>query len=174
MKYRLKLAAIICVLSPLYVYGGGNPEFVKFPEGYEQSFTRYATINRANQKQVAKLYANKTAVSSYQGAQTAKPGSVIVMEVYKPKTDAEGKPIPGNNGIFKIDSLAAVAVMEKEDDWVDEYPQENRAGNWGFALYNPDGTPKSNDLPCAQCHTPLKDQDYLFTYEKLLNYVKQH
>lgn len=94
------------------------------------------------------------------------------MEVYKAKTDTEGKPIPGNNGIFEIDSLAAVAVMEI-NEWVDEYPQENRAGNWGFALYNPDGAPMSNDLACAQCHRPLKNQDYLFTYQKLVDYARR-
>ncbi|ABA59149.1 conserved hypothetical protein [Nitrosococcus oceani ATCC 19707] len=174
MKYRLKLAAMVCVLSPLYAYGGGNPEFVEFPEGYEQSFTRYATMNRANQKQVAKLYANETAISSHKEGQTANSGSVLVMEIYKPKTNAEGKPILGSNGVFEIDSLAAVAVMEKKDNWEENYSQEHRAGNWGFAVYNPDGTPKSNDLACAQCHTPLKDQDYLFTYQKLADYAKEH
>ncbi|QBQ55586.1 cytochrome P460 family protein [Nitrosococcus wardiae] len=174
MKYPLKLVTIICALSPFYAYGGGDPEFVKFPEGYEQSFSKYATINRANQKQVAKLYANETAVSSHKEGQTADSGSIIVMEIYKPKTDAEGKPIPSSNAIFKIDSLAAVAVMEKRDNWEAAYPQEHRAGNWGFAVYNPDGTPKSNDLECAQCHTPLESQDYMFTHQKLTDYAKHH
>jgi hypothetical protein len=174
MNYRLKWVAMMCALFPFYAYGGGNPDAVKFPKGYEQSFANYATVNRGNQKQVAKLYANEIAISSYKKGQTADSGSVVVMEIYKPKMSAEGKPTPGNNGIFAIDTLAAVAVMEKKDTWDPSYPQDKRAGNWGFAVYNPDGTPKSNDLECAQCHIPLKNQDYLFTYQELTNYAKQH
>jgi hypothetical protein len=174
MNYRLQWVAMMWVLFPFYAYGGGNPDFVKFPEGYDQSFANYATVNRGNQKQVAKLYANEVAVSSYKKGQTADPGSVIVMEIYKPKMNAEGKPVLGSNGIFEIDTLAAVGVIEKKDTWDAAYPQDDRAGNWGFALYNPDGTSHSNDLDCAQCHIPLKDQDYLFTYQKLADYAKRH
>lgn len=174
MKGALKIVAAILAVTPIYVHSGGDPEYVKFPEGYEKTFTKYATANRANQKQVAKLYANDTLISSYQQGQEGAPGSVVVMEIYSPKTDEEGKPIPGSDGIFKIDSLAAVAVMKKNDNWDDDYPAENRTGNWGFAVYNPDGTEKSNDLDCVQCHTPLAGQDYLFTYQKLVDFVKNH
>ncbi|MDN5848303.1 MAG: cytochrome P460 family protein [Nitrococcus sp.] len=174
MNYHLRLVTVLCALSPLYAYGGGNPDSVKFPEGYDQSFAHYATINRDNQKQVAKLYANETAVSSYEEGQSADPGSVVVMEIYKPKLDAAGKPIPGSDGIFEIDTLAAIAVMEKKDSWDAAYPENERAGNWGFALYKPDGTALSNELECAQCHSPLKKQDYLFTYQNLIDYAKEH
>lgn len=172
MKRALKIAAAILAISPIYVHSGGDPEYVKFPESYEKTFTQYATVNRANQKQVAKLYANKTMISSYKEDQKSTPGSVVVMEIYTPKTDAEGKPIPGDDGIFEIDSLAAVAVMENRDNWDQDYPAENRTGNWGFAVYNPDQTEKSNDLDCVQCHTPLAGQDHLFTYQKLVDFVK--
>tara|TARA_R110002073_G_scaffold130695_7_gene277376 strand:+ start:984 stop:1481 length:498 start_codon:yes stop_codon:yes gene_type:complete len=165
---------MILAVSPFYAYAGGDPEFVKFPTGYEESFTKYATATRANQKQVGKFYANETTIASYKQGKQADSGSIVVMEIYKPKLDADGKPIPGNNDVFEIDSLAAIAVMEKRSNWSDNYPQENRAGNWGFALYNPDGTEKSNDLNCAQCHIPLKDQDHLFTYQKLVDFVKNH
>jgi len=174
MKDALKILAALLAVVPLYAHSGGDPEYVKFPEGYDKTFTQYATANRANQKQVAKLYANETALTSYQQNQQGASGSVVVMEIYNPKIDADGKPVPGDDGIFEIDALAAVAVMEKRDDWDGDYPAENRAGSWGFAVYNPDGTEKSNDLNCAQCHTPLSGQDYLFTYQKLVDFVKSH
>lgn len=174
MSYHLRLLAVLCALFPIYAYGGGNPELVGFPEGYEQSFAHYATINRDNKKQVAKLYANETAASSYEEGESADSGSIVVMEIYKPKLDAEGKPISGSNGIYEIDTLAAIALMEKKDTWPASYPKDERAGNWGFALYTPDGTPLSNELNCAQCHTPLTNQDYLFSYQKLTDYVKHH
>ena len=174
MKSSLKLIALIFAISPLYAYAGGDPEHVKFPEGYEKSYTKYSTANRANQTQVAKLYANEEAITSYTQGNKAASGSVVIMEIYSPKTDADGKPVPGGDGVFEIDSLAAVAVMENRDNWDESFPQENRTGNWGFAVYNPDGTEKSNDLNCVQCHTPLDAQDYLFTYQRLVDFVKNH
>lgn len=174
MKSSLKLIALIFAISPLYAYAGGNPEHVKFPADYAKSFTKYSTANRANQKQVAKLYANEAAINSYTQGKKAASGSVIIMEIYSPKADAEGKPIPGSDGIFEIDSLAAVAVMENRNDWDESFTQADRTGDWGFAVYNPDGSEKANDLNCVQCHTPLDAQDYLFTYQRLVDFVKSH
>lgn len=174
MKSSLKLIALIVALSPLYAFGGGDPEHVKFPEGYAETYKKYSTANRANQTQVAKLYANETAITSYAQGKKAASGSVVIMEIYTPKTGADGKPVPGNDGVFEIDSLSAVAVMENRDNWDKSFPQENRTGNWGFAVYNPDGTERSNDLNCVQCHTPLDAQDYLFTYQRLVDFVKKH
>ncbi len=65
MKYVLRTIAATLIATPLFAYAGGDPEHVKFPQGYEKTFTQYATMNRANQTQVAKLYANETAISSY-------------------------------------------------------------------------------------------------------------
>ena len=174
MKGILKIAVVILAITPIYAQGGGDPEYVKFPAGYEEAFTKYATANRANQTQVAKLYANETALASYKENQAGASGSVVVMEIYSTKTGEDGKPVAGDDGIFEIDSLAAVAVMENRDNWDDAYPAENRNGNWGFAVYDADGTEKSNDLNCVQCHTPLSGQDYLFTYQRLVDFVKNH
>ncbi len=173
MKYVLRAIAATLIATPLFAHAGGDPEHVKFPQGYEKTFTQYATMNRANQTQVAKLYANETAISSYTQGNKSASGSVVIMEIYNPKKDAEGKPISGKDGIFEIDSLAAVAVMENKNNWDAAFAKENRTGDWGFAVYNPDGTAKSNDLNCVQCHTPLQAQDYLFTYQKLVDFVKK-
>lgn len=173
MKYTLRTIAAVLAITPLFAYAGGDPEHVKFPEGYEKTFTKYATMNRANQTQVAKLYANDATISSYTQGKNSASGSVVIMEIYTPKKDADGKPVPGSDGIFEIDSLTAVAVMENRNNWDAAFPKENRTGDWGFAVYNPDGTAKSNDLNCVQCHTPLQGQDYLFTYQKLVDFVKK-
>lgn len=172
MKYRLKLIMLVGALLPFYAHGGGDPDFVKYPESYQQVFTQYDIANRANQTQVAKFYANEIAVASYKKGEEAAPGSVVIMEIYEPKKDADGKIVSGDDGIFEIEKLAAVAVMEKKSDWDKAFSQDNRAGDWGFALYNPDGTPKSNDLNCVQCHIPLKPQDHLFTFQKLVDFAK--
>ncbi|MCP4406389.1 MAG: cytochrome P460 family protein [Gammaproteobacteria bacterium] len=68
-------------------------------------------------------------------------GSVVILEVYKPKKDANGK-AKGQDGIYEIDKLAAVAVMERRGAWDAAYPKDDRVSDWGFAIYNPNGTPK--------------------------------
>lgn len=157
--------AVLAVFS-LVALAGGNPEFVPFPDGYKESFRHYSTQNRQNGKQVADMYANEIAANSAKKGELT-DGSVIVMEVYKTEADENGDPIPGPDGIFKKSKLAAVAVMEKRSKWDEAYPADERAGNWGFALYNPAGKPKENDLACASCHKPLADQDFMFTFPKL-------
>lgn len=173
MKYTLKAIAAALAITSVSAYAGGDPEYVKFPADYNKTFTQYATMNRANQTQVAKLYANEAAIAGYKQGNKSAPGGVVVMEIYTPKKGADGKPLPGSDGIFEIDSLAAVAVMENRNNWDAAFPKENRTGDWGFAVYNPDGTAKSNDLNCVQCHTPLQAQDYMFTYQKLIDFVKK-
>jgi hypothetical protein len=117
MKGLLKIVVAALAIAPLAAHSGGNPEHVKFPEGYADTFTLYSTANRANQTQVAKLYANDAAIASYKAEQKAASGSVVVMEIYATKTGEDGKPVKGSDGLFEIDSLAGVAVMENRADW---------------------------------------------------------
>ena len=171
MKYSSILVGLVCAVSAVAAYAGGTPDFVAFPSGYGAIFTKYTTLNRSASAAVAKMYANDTAVSSYKKGRTAASGSIIVMEVYKPKKDADGKPIVGKDGINEIAKLAAIAVMERRDAWPANFAASDRVGTWGFAIYNPDGTPKKNDLTCVACHTPLKEQDFLFSQRHLIDHL---
>jgi len=173
MLFKLITTAVILIVSVTCANAGGNPEFVKFPEGYTDSFTNYVTMNRAGKELVAKMYANDVAVSSYKEGKQAAEGAVVIMEIYKPKKGADGKIVSGKGGVYEIDKLAAVAVMERKGSWDSEYPKDDRVGDWGFAIYNPDGTPKKNELNCPACHTPFKEQDYLYTYKPLLEYSRR-
>lgn len=159
-------ALTILAVFSLIALAGGNPEFVPFPDNYKDSFTHYSTQNRQNGTQVADMYANEVAVNSAKSGELA-DGSIITMEVYKTEVDENGEPVAGPDGVFKKSKLAAVAVMEKRSNWDEAYSADERAGNWGFALYDPAGNPKDNDLDCASCHKPLANQDYMFTFPKL-------
>lgn len=172
MKNRSALALLLFCLFAIRVWAGGNPEFVNFPAGYTHSFSHYTTLNRTGQPMLAKMYANAVAVASYQSGNPAGAGSILVMEIWKPKQDAKGQPVSGADGLYVGDSLSGVAVMERHGDWDAAFPEDQRAGGWGFALYNPDGTPKENTLTCAQCHQPLAQQDHLFTQQRLQVFVK--
>jgi hypothetical protein len=164
MKHKKLWVGAVCALFGLLAHAGGNPEFVKFPAGYQSSFTNYTTMNRADSDAVAKMYANRIALSSYRKGQPAAPGSIVIMEVYKPKMDASGKPVVGSNGVNEIDKRAA---------WPGGFADSDRPGNWGFAIYNADGSRKDNDLDCVGCHAPLKNQDYLFSRQWLIEFAKR-
>lgn len=145
---------------------GGNPEFVGFPAGYQDDFTRYHVQNRANNKQVAEMYANDIALKSVKTGKL-EAGSVIIMEVYKPVVDDDGNPAAGSDGLFEKAKLAAVAVMERRNDWSAEFSADDRTDGWGYALYDPSGAPKENDLDCVSCHAPLAGQEFMFSFDQL-------
>lgn len=172
MKYGKLLVGAACGLAAVVAFAGGSPEYVKFPAGYKASFINYTTMNRAGSAAVAKMYANKVAIASYKKGQPAASGSVIIMEVYKPKKDSAGNVIVGSDGVNEIDELAAIAVMERSSNWPASYAAGERVGTWGFAIYNPDGSPKANDLDCVTCHAPYGQQDHLFSHQALVDFTK--
>ena len=107
------IISVLCSLSTLCASAGGDPEFVQYPEGYTASFSNYITMNRAGKELVAVMYANDVAVSSYEKGGPAAPGSIVIMEIYKPMKDEAGKAIMDSDGLYEMDSLAAVAVMRR-------------------------------------------------------------
>ena len=152
---------------------GGRPDQVPFPEGYTSEFKNYVTRNRANGKpEIAKIFANETAQQSVMAGGQLAPGSVLVMEIYKSAMDAAGKPVRDGEGNFKPGELSGIAVMQKRTDWPADYAAADRAGDWGFALYDSSGQPKANELACASCHQPFKNQDFVMTYLKLVGIRK--
>ena len=164
MKYIYLLSLSLTAALAL---AGGKPSQVPFPADYKQNWTLYSVQNRLNNKQTAHLYANQIAADSIRDGGVAADGSIIVMEIYKAMFDAAGKPVAGADGRLEEAGLAAIAVMEKRADWGAAYPAAERAGEWGFAFYGPQGKPKDNDLDCVACHRPLAPIDYLFTHSRL-------
>lgn len=154
----------------LMVFAGGNNDAVKFPAGYQSEFTLYDTRNRVGKPQIVDLYANKVAQETAGPTESA-DGSILIMEIYKAKMDADGNAITREDGLYEKGKVAAVAVMEKRSDWGDAIPAEDRAGDWGFALYTPDGQPKENDLDCKTCHRPFEQTNYMYSYSKLLEHL---
>ncbi len=161
-----KIITFILLLISASVFSGGRNDQVKYPEGYKNSFTYYNTQNRSNNKQIADMYANDIAINSVRSG-TLSEGSTIIMEIHKPEIDEAGAPVISKNGLFIKKKNAAVAVMEKRNDWGADYPENERAGGWGFALYDTKGMPKKNNLDCAVCHKPLSSTDFMFTFPKL-------
>jgi hypothetical protein len=167
MRYTLSGTLAACLLGSAALAG---PDKVSYPEGYQDQFTHYATVNRADErKQVVKIFANDTALASAKDGAPLDNGSVLVMEVYKAKLDADENPVVGSDGFFEPDEMAAIAVMESREGWGEEYPEEIRNGNWEYALFAPEEhTLIERDYqPCFECHKPLHESDYVFSFDAL-------
>jgi hypothetical protein len=164
-------AAAVGVLGMALVTNGASagPELIAFPEGYQDGFVHYATVNRADErKQVVKIFANEAALASAKDGAPLDSGAVIAMEVYKAKLDDSEEPVTGEDGFFVADQLAAIAVMETREGWGADYPEEWRNATWEYALFKGDGTPIERDYqPCFECHKPLDTSDYLFSFDAL-------
>lgn len=164
----IALGLALYSLSTATAIAGGRPDHVAYPQGYVTSFKNYLMANRASGKpEIARVYANDIAQTSARAGSPLAPGSMLVMEIYQSAMDAAGNPIKDSGGNFQPGDLSGIAVMEKRADWPADYATADRAGDWGFALYDPKGQPKANELVCASCHQPYPDQDFVMTYAKL-------
>ena len=164
---NLGLAATGGLLLSSIAWAG--PELVSFPEGYQENFIHYVTVNRDDErKQVVKAFANDVALASAKDGVPLASGSVIAMEVYKAELDENEEPVTGDDGFFVTGELAAVVLMESRDGFGEDYSDELRNGNWEYALFKGDGSRIDKETTaCFECHKPLTDTDYLFTFEQL-------
>jgi cytochrome c553 len=148
---------------------------VAFPEGYRSTFRMYQTVNRADINQVRYLYANPAA---WQAAREGKPlpaGSVLLLEQWAAKLDADKKPIAGTDGFYQPDRLLGYAVMGTGAGWGKDFPEMLKNGDWNYAQFNPDMKlrPGVNQADCLACHKPLDKANYLFSNDPLMTAAKR-
>ncbi|MBI5718475.1 MAG: cytochrome P460 family protein [Burkholderiales bacterium] len=148
---------------------------VAFPEGYRSSFQMYQTVNRADINQVRYLYANAVA---WQAAREGKPlpaGSVLLLEQWAAKLDADKKPVVGAGGFYVPDRLVNYAVMSSGAGWGAGFPEMLRNGDWNYAVFAPDMKIRAgaNQADCLACHKPLDKANYVFSNEPLMTAAKR-
>lgn len=146
-----------------------------FPEGYRATFKLYQTVNRADINQVRYLYANPVA---WQAASEGKPlphGSVLLLEQWAAKLDADRKPVAGAGGFYAPDRLVGYSVMSSGAGFGAGFPEMLRNGDWNYALFNPDMKPRAgvNQADCLACHKPLDKANYLFSNDPLMAAAKR-
>lgn len=141
-----------------------------FPTDYRETFKLYSKVNQAEQKRVRHNFANSTTLQRPDSQGPLPDGAFVLTEIYAAKLDDKGNPMMGDDGFFVADKLLALAAMEKRQGWGDDIPAELRNGDWNYALFTPEKTPKkgANQAACLACHKPLSDADYLFSYEALV------
>jgi plastocyanin len=138
---------------------------VGFPEGYQNTFKLLLVMDRPDNKQVRVICGNDVAANT----PPDRPypyGSILVMETYRTKQDAQGNPVLTPQGRYIREALVATFVMRKEPGFGVEY-QADRSGEWEYTAYRPDKsyqTRPENSNACAACHLRQagEAQDFVF------------
>src|SRR6266850_7337216 len=166
LMHVLSVAAVAAVSLTVAVRAGGDK--VAYPANYDKGVL-YATVDRADNKQVRDFYGPRTAIDAAKKGQPMPSGTVLTMVQYAAQVGADGNPTKDANGRFTKGNLVAYAVMEKRTGWGTEYADDVRNGEWEYQVFNAEKkvNDKANLKACFTCHKPLANVDYLFTAEKL-------
>jgi cytochrome c553 len=141
---------------------------VEFPKGFRETYTRYHTMNFPASKQVRHFYANPVAIEAARKGRALPDGSVLVIEVHTARLDFDDKPIVGADGYFVAEHLLAYSAMARGAGWGAEIPEMLRNENWNYAVFTPEGKPRTvNQAECLACHKPLDKSSYTFTLKEL-------
>ena len=148
---------------------------VGFPKDYKTSFTHYLTINFPERPQVRRYYANPAALGAARDGKPLSNGSVLFVEVFKPKLDGAGTPVMGGDGFLVPDELLVYTAMEMQAGWGQEVPEMLRNGDWNYAVFAPDGSRKTgvNQATCFACHKPLTEDSFVFSLDALQEKARQ-
>lgn len=137
---------------------------VGFPTDYQENFIIMYIYDRQDNRQVRVICGNDVAASAKQG-EPFPYGSILVMETWRAKLDADGKVVKDLNGHFIRESLSGIFVMRKEKGFGEAY-QDLRSGEWEYVAFRPDGsysTPPQNTANCAACHLgSSEEKDWVF------------
>jgi hypothetical protein len=166
MKVRTRLIAFVALvlgsaaLATTQLRARAGDDDVAFPRDFG---LLYATVDRAEFKQLRELYAPATVIAALKDGKPFPPGAVLVMIQYEAKRDSAGQPLTDAGGRFIKDRLIAYLVMEKRGD------ARAERGNWRFQIFGADkrvdASAKLSD--CVACHQQRRAHDFVFTGERM-------
>ncbi|MBM4120991.1 MAG: hypothetical protein FJ249_00130 [Nitrospira sp.] len=130
--------------------GGGD---LRLPADYK-SWPKFPFVAGRGTRQVHELYVNPKGTKAVPGRPFPN-GTVMVMELYKAKTESEALATGPDGKLVKGD-LAKVFVMGKDEGWGQDVHENLKNGAWVFAAYGPDGKPLAEAFAKSRaCHAPL-------------------
>jgi cytochrome c553 len=145
-----------------------------FPSTYKFKFVKYHTIDFPDRKQVRHYWADAGSAAAAKAGSPLPSGSIILVEVFNAKLDAEGNPITGADGHFADDSLALYTAMQKITGAGAQVPEIYSNGNWRYAVFETNKRHKAgtNEAKCLACHKPENAKDFVFTLDTLAAFAK--
>lgn len=150
-RNTLRAALIAPVLSAaglLACQVHAEPNRVTFPKTLE-GLVHYTGRERGNS--VTHIMTTPKLIETVKQGQTVPDGAKFVLVDYR----------DGN--------LYRYFVIEKGQNWGNEYDERRRTGDWQFQWFWPDGRVNmdENTSRCQSCHQGASDSDFLFTYREI-------
>ncbi len=128
---------------------------VGFPREYRAALKLLSISVKDEEPSVMTAYGNDLATSITSSTQLPYPyGTVIAMEFAHGVRDGEKQLMHDSSGSALKADVARIDVMRRERGYGEGYG-DNRAGEWEFASYRPDGSTlvsPENGGACAACH----------------------
>jgi uncharacterized protein (TIGR02246 family) len=139
---------------------------VGFPGDYRTALKLLSVAVKDEEPAVMTAYGNSLATSITASPQLPYPyGTVIAMEFAHGMRDGEGQLLHDPKGVPLKAAVARIDVMRRERGYGESYG-ENRAGEWEFASYRPDGSTlvsPENAGSCAACHRKAgAERDFVY------------
>src|SRR5207247_7152616 len=108
---------------------------VRFPSGYQATYTLFYTFDNYQNRQIRKVYGNTVAATVKPGEVFNFPyGSIVLFESYSVQEDAAGEPLLDADGRFVPNALTTIFVMRKERGFGADYKElrhaEQRSGGY--------------------------------------------
>lgn len=145
---------------------GPTADRVGFPAGYASNLRKVSDAVFNEKSGVSTVFANELAASAPGFSQGRYSNdSVILMEFANPQRDGEGELLRDARGTPLKGEIVHIDVMRRGGGFGEAYG-ENRAGEWEFASYRPDGSTlmaPDKTAHCAGCHRNAgADKDFVF------------
>lgn len=169
-------SVMIVLLNAAEITADDNPASIRVvcPKDYRTSFRAIRSGYFAERKLITTTYANAQAMQVLTPGQLPYPnGSVFVFEYSEARWAEDGTPLRDSDGMFLKGNVVRLDVMERGSGFGEVYG-EDRAGEWEFASFQPDGTPLTQAWPdspgvppaapakCAACHARVATRDFVF------------
>jgi Cytochrome P460 len=139
---------------------------VGFPKNYSSTFKLLGISRRNKEPAIMTVYGNDPVASVKSASQLPySNGSIIIMEWANTLKDDEGTFVRDSKGEPRAGKVVRIDVMRRGKDFGEAYGA-NRAGEWEFASYTPNGgylTPPEKSAECAACHAKAgPEKDFVF------------
>jgi hypothetical protein len=173
-SYRHIIIGITAILTGATVLEAADEllqdRVLDYPTGYREGFTEYFRGDRIfEHDQVIRIYANDVALGGAKLNGKLPNGSVLVAELYEAVEDEDGEVVESAIGRRISGPMKAIAVMERQAGWDDQYPEELKVGDWEFDLFSTAGENLNKDMTaCRACHNPLSDSEFVFSLEHVI------
>ena len=164
----LAVSGLALIGAGAYAAGHAKDVALEFPANYKTEFTEYFSGDRQNGKQHISFYANDIALQGAQADGKLPYGSVLIGEII-PAVMVDGEPVESQLGrLIHTGEVKTIVLMQRIEGNDDRYSDELKVGDWEFEVFSPAGENLGKDTTaCRECHHPLTDTEYLWSYEHL-------